>query len=271
MDESSHLLLRPKADYDVEQARNRKRGGIRKWIAVGTIAVILVLLAISGRQQFVHKDLGAPQVDKPSDYGASEAEEKVRVEFFVMSRCPDAVKMEQVFSQVVDSVHSIMDVQLSFIASLDPNATTGAVCKHGEHECRGNIDELCALHHRPNLPSFWRFLGCLNNRVEDIGKDKDLALRCASAAGLDAAAFLACTSQDEGRALFKLSVENALVAGVNTSATVFIDGKKRCVEDAGWRECPGGHQPEDFIRDICAAYKGLAQPPSVCAQYPHVL
>ncbi|KAJ2658837.1 hypothetical protein IWW48_003824 [Coemansia sp. RSA 1200] len=289
MDESRYLLHRIKVDGDdVEKMggyprrqRARRRGWMIMIGAMVVLATLAVLAAIGGRHLAVHKDLDAPaaaghQAGGANDQGRESTnniadEKKVQVEFFVMSRCPDAVKMEQTFSRVVDAVHSIMEVQLSFIAKLDPNATTGAVCKHGEHECLGNIDELCALRHRLDLPSFWRFLGCVNNRVEDIGRGKDLALRCASAAGLDTAAFLACTNQGEGRSLFRQSVENAVFAGVETSATVFIAGKKRCVEDNGWRECPGGYRPEDFIRDICAAYKGSAPPPSICAQYPRAV
>ncbi|KAJ2548011.1 hypothetical protein EV175_004997 [Coemansia sp. RSA 1933] len=267
-DESRRLLLATAktggygtAEEEVAQARVRRRGGwVRKCVVAGTILCILAVFVFAGRKQ---------QAYNTEEYASmSEADEKVRVELFVMSRCPDAALMEKTFSSVVDAVHPIMDVQLSFIATLDPNATTGAVCKHGENECRGNIDELCALKHRRDLLSFWRFLNCLNAKPGDIGKGTELALRCASAAGLDAAAFLACTSQTEGRTLFKQSVENALFAGVSTSATVYIAGKKRCVEDSGWRECDGGHDPRDFIRDICAAYKGTVQPPSVCAQFP---
>ncbi|KAJ2513490.1 hypothetical protein H4217_006312 [Coemansia sp. RSA 1939] len=297
MNESRYLLHGIKVDGgDVEKTggcpRSPRAGGRRRrgWMvvvgAIVVLAALAVLAAIGGRHMANHKDLDTPAAAGYQAGGANEQEEgreatsssssiadekKVQVEFFVMSRCPDAVKMEQTFSRVVDAVHSIMEVQLSFIARLDPNATTGAVCKHGEYECLGNIDELCALRHRLDLPSFWRFLGCVNSRVEDIGRGRDLALRCASAAGLDTAAFLACTNQGEGRALFRQSVENAVFAGVETSATVFVAGKKRCVEDGGWRECPGGYRPEDFIRDICAAYKGSAPPPSICAQYPRAV
>ncbi|PIA17702.1 hypothetical protein COEREDRAFT_40358 [Coemansia reversa NRRL 1564] len=195
-------------------------------------------------------------------------DDKVLVELFVMSRCPDAVKVETVFSEVIPAVYSIMDVQLNFIAKLDPNSTLGAQCAHGMAECRGNIDELCALKHRGDLPTFWRFLGCLNSHFKDIGKDSDLTLQCASDAGLDTAAFLNCATQQEGRDLLKQSIENTEFAGVGRSATVYINGKRRCVEDGGWRECPGGHSPSDFIRDICAAYKGSRPRPSICAQYP---
>ncbi|KAJ2780163.1 hypothetical protein H4R18_003611 [Coemansia javaensis] len=197
------------------------------------------------------------------------AGDRVLVELFVMSRCPDAVKVEAVFADVVPAVHAIMDVELKFIGAPDPNATTGVRCKHGDAECQGNIDELCALaHSRGDLPGFWRFLGCLNGRAADIGRDSGLALQCASAAGLDTAAFVACTTSKEGRARLLQSAVDSQRAGIATSATVRIDGHTRCVEDGGWRDCPGGHGASDFIRDICAAYRGARPRPSVCAQYP---
>ncbi|KAJ1728615.1 hypothetical protein LPJ61_003940 [Coemansia biformis] len=199
----------------------------------------------------------------------SVASDKVLVELFVMSRCPDAVKMETVLGSVIPEVHSIVDLELKFIGTLDPNRTLGARCLHGDKECQGNIDELCALAHSGgDLPAFWRFLTCLNGHFKSIGEDADLSLGCASSAGLDTAAFATCTTSKEGRALLQQSVENSQFAGVNTSATLFVAGNRRCVEDGGWRECPGGHEPDDFIRDICAAYRGSRPRPSICAQYP---
>ncbi|KAJ2717027.1 hypothetical protein H4R19_000282 [Coemansia spiralis] len=195
--------------------------------------------------------------------------DKVLVELFVMSRCPDAVKMEAALGDVVPAVHSIIDLELKFIGTLDPNTTLGARCKHGDDECQGNIDELCALAHGGgNLPAFWRFLSCLNSDVGRIGADSGFTLECASSAGLDTAAFATCVTTKEGRGLLRQSIENSQFAGITTSATLFIAGEKRCVEDSGWRECPGGHKPDDFIRDICAAYKGSHPRPSLCAQFP---
>ncbi|KAJ2450187.1 hypothetical protein EV183_004441, partial [Coemansia sp. RSA 2336] len=185
-------------------------------------------------------------------------------QLFVMSRCPDAIKVERVFDGVVPQVYSIMDLQMNFIGQLDPHSSYGVKCKHGDDECRGNIDQLCALAHNKDLAMFWQFLSCLNKNPWTIGRG-EAALKCASLAGLDSS-FYTCVSSGEGRQLLEQSVENSQFIGVNTSATVFIDGKPRCVEDAGWRDCPGGHNPSDFIRDICAAYKGSR--PSICSGYP---
>ncbi|KAJ1961873.1 hypothetical protein GGI12_003000 [Dipsacomyces acuminosporus] len=265
MDETDYLL-------GSSQCKRSNKTRQRCWIS-GVLRLAVLLIAASGAVLLALRFANPwhpRSVDSLQERSASTLStknDKVLVELFVMSRCPDAVKVEDVFSSVVPAVHSIMDIQLSFIATLQPNATFGAVCKHGDEECRGNVDELCALKHRPSLPAFWRFLTCLNSRLPDIGRDPDLSLKCASSAGLDTAAFLTCSTEGEGLALFKQSAENALFAGVKTSATVFIDGKPRCVEDGGWRDCPGGHQPADFIRDICAAYQGSAPKPSICGQY----
>ncbi|KAJ2062549.1 hypothetical protein GGI17_002335 [Coemansia sp. S146] len=275
MDESEHLLGQSRA-AQANKARYAGRSTRRLVATVAvTVMVVFTFVAIavfrpwplSTRPALYHGDRGTENIVDDFKSDPTAKSEKVLVELFVMSRCPDAVKVEEVFSSVVTSVHSIMDIQLNFIAALNPNATFGADCKHGDAECRGNIDELCALRHRPDLPSFWRFLLCLNSHFEDIGRDGDLSLKCASGAGLDTAAFLACSLQNEGRSLFKQSAENAQFARVSTSATVFINGKPRCVEDGDWYDCPGGHTPGDFIRDICAAYKGSTPRPSICAQY----
>ncbi|KAJ2508663.1 hypothetical protein IWW47_000489 [Coemansia sp. RSA 2052] len=272
MDEFSQLLGPPRTAQTTKR-RYARSGFIR--LAAATLVAVVLVATLAAMALFrpwplstlsaLHHGYSSAADDLKSD--ATAKNEKVLVELFVMSRCPDAIKVEEVFASVVPSVHSIMDVQLNFIAALNPNATFGATCKHGDAECRGNIDELCALKHRPDLPSFWRFLMCLNGHFEDIGRDGDLSLKCASSAGLDTAAFLACSLQNEGRSLFKQSAENAQFARVSTSATVFINGKPRCVEDGEWYDCPGGHSPSDFIRDICAAYKGSAPRPSICAQY----
>ncbi|KAJ2666122.1 hypothetical protein IW148_001270 [Coemansia sp. RSA 1199] len=228
-----------------------------------------LVFAVGGIWLLLHQMLGHSGSSDEYALGALKGD-KVQVELFVMSRCPDAIKVETVFNSVVRELYPILDIQLNFIAKPNPNATYGAECKHGDEECRGNIDELCALAHGGDLPLFWRFLNCLNSHSGDIGSDPDLSLKCASSAGLDTEAFINCALQVEGRELFRQSVENAQFAGVNTSATVFIDGHLRCVEDGGWRECPGGHSASDFIRDICAAYKGSRSRPSICAEYPPV-
>ncbi|KAJ2234905.1 hypothetical protein IWW45_003023 [Coemansia sp. RSA 485] len=279
MDENSDLLPRPVGELGQTKDRREaayKRGSTKKLLTTVVATTMMFCLAVWALAMdwplFADylKDSNQPVLPTSNVNNqviSAMKGDKVLIDLFVMSRCPDAVKVEEVFSKVVPAVYSIMDVQLNFIATLDPNATYGAQCKHGDEECLGNIDELCALNHRPDLPSFWRFLQCLNSRFDSIGRDPDLSLKCANSAGLDTAAFLTCVSQSEGRALFKQSVENTLFAGVKTSATVYIDGKLRCVEDEGWRDCPGGYKPNDFIRDICAAYKGAAPRPSICAQY----
>ncbi|KAJ2803798.1 hypothetical protein H4R21_001892 [Coemansia helicoidea] len=255
------------AGRELRQQARRPAATAATILACAASLAALVLLQMCGWkacQWWPSADLGRTAHAASSD--------RVLVELFVMSRCPDAVKMETALSDVVLAVHSIIDVELKFIGSLDPNATLGAQCKHGVDECQGNIDELCALAHSGgDLPAFWRFLTCLNRNMDSIGGDAGFTLECASAAGLDTAAFATCATTKEGRGLLRQSIENSQFAGVSTSATLYLAGEKRCVEDGGWRECPGGHTPDDFIRDICAAYRGSQPRPSLCAEFPRRL
>ncbi|KAI9480143.1 hypothetical protein BX667DRAFT_522734 [Coemansia mojavensis] len=198
-----------------------KQQNVKRWrIAAGVLLALSLLVLLYKGSSY------SPTVEVK--------ESKVLVELFVMSRCPDAIKVERVFDGVVPQVYSIMDLQLNFIGQLDPHSTYGVKCKHGNDECRGNIDQLCALAHNKDLAMFWQFLSCLNKNPRMIGRGEE-ALKCASLAGLDSA-FYTCVSSGEGRQLLEQSVENSQFIGVNTSATVFINGKPRCVEDAGWRE-----------------------------------
>ncbi|KAJ2775846.1 hypothetical protein IWQ57_000003 [Coemansia nantahalensis] len=249
------------AGRELRQQARRPAATAATILACAASLAALVLLQMCGWkacQWWPSADLGRTAHAASSD--------RVLVELFVMSRCPDAVKMETALSDVVLAVHSIIDVELKFIGSLDPNATLGAQCKHGVDECQGNIDELCALAHSGgDLPAFWRFLTCLNRNMDSIGGDAGFTLECASAAGLDTAAFATCATTKEGRGLLRQSIENSQFAGVSTSATLYLAGEKRCVEDGGWRECPGGHTPDDFIRDICAAYRGSQPRPEAAA------
>lgn len=81
------------------------------------------------------------------------------------------------FDEVLKRVHSIVHVQLHYIA--DPFSPT-VTCKHGEIECAGNKQQLCAYVKSPgpeNFQSFWQFVMCQNQSPAEIG-ELSLAERC---------------------------------------------------------------------------------------------
>lgn len=66
-----------------------------------------------------------------------------------MSACPDAALCESVFDDVFDLVGNLVDVNLIYIAKLNSTSKYGVSCMHGELECDGNVQQLCAA-------KYWR-------------------------------------------------------------------------------------------------------------------
>ncbi|KAJ1680030.1 hypothetical protein EV182_000821 [Spiromyces aspiralis] len=193
---------------------------------------------------------------------------RVPVDLYVMSKCPDALLVEDMFNTIVYDLAPIMDLKLHYIAQPSDNATYGVICKHGDSECRGNIDELCAYtHHRHDLKKWWGFVACLNRHQKLIGLDDHMTMACATSADLDIGAFHHCRNGPEGRELLKNSARETAREGVKISATLYLNHWLRCVEDSGWKYCPGGHTIEDFERDICALYQDPTHAPLICAQF----
>ena len=82
--------------------------------------------------------------------------------------------------------------------------TIGVDCPNGYSECRGNIDQLCAMHHYSrSVPAlsksfnhseaqgtWWKFVQCLNEHPERIGELVDPYIAeyskdCAKSVGID--------------------------------------------------------------------------------------
>ena len=58
----------------------------------------------------------------------------VRVDLFVMSKCPDAEVCEDMYDGVVAEVGSIIDLHVNYIASINASTETGFTCMHGQSE-----------------------------------------------------------------------------------------------------------------------------------------
>lgn len=129
----------------------------------------------------------------------------------------------------------------------------GVQCKHGQTECLGNILELCAAAEYPDPKIYLGFTMCLERNYSQIPK-KEFIEDCALEHGIEFDRLNHCMSKDDGAygmGLLRDSVTRSADLGVQTSCTVRLDNKTRCVRDDGaWRDCPGGHEPEDLMRDI---------------------
>ncbi|OAX43504.1 hypothetical protein K503DRAFT_708487 [Rhizopogon vinicolor AM-OR11-026] len=188
---------------------------------------------------------------------------KVPVVLGVMSRCPDAILCESVFNRVLQRAGDKVDISLSFIARLNNSEPVyGVTCMHGQEECAGNVQELCAAKYHPTS-EWWSFVQCQNFQGRDNIGTPETALKCAKTAGIDWGNSKAgqCAGEDgrgpEGIQLLQQSVKDSIAAGIQKSCTIIINGRQVCIRDGTWYDCEGGHTSADFIRQINAEYDRL--------------
>ncbi|KAG5652425.1 hypothetical protein H0H81_005021 [Sphagnurus paluster] len=135
---------------------------------------------------------------------------------------------------------------------------------HGVEECAGNVQQLCVAKYESSSV-WWEFVQCQNYEGRSKIGNPDLALKCASAVGIDwensnsgrCAGLDGSGKGPEGVTLLKESVRLGQKLGVKSSCTVLISGRKVCVHDGTWKECENGHSVNDFVRQINQEYDKL--------------
>ncbi|CUS14266.1 unnamed protein product [Tuber aestivum] len=188
---------------------------------------------------------------------------KVPLEIHIMSKCPDARDcLERLIAPALEEIESLVDFQMSFIGR--PTADGGVSCMHGPSECLGNVLHLCAAKiNSPPLPppshTYLPFSLCLIHDYRNI-PEPGFVEGCADKNGIDFRELNECASDmgpDGGLSMLRKSVERSRALGAGTSCTVRVDGKTRCVRDGGrWKDCDGGSDVEDLVRDIKKVYRG---------------
>ncbi|KAL6710038.1 hypothetical protein ACN47E_009829 [Coniothyrium glycines] len=191
------------------------------------------------------------------DHEHLETETKVPVDVHIMSKCPDArACMQKLVLPTMANVSDKVDFRLSFIGRVT-NEDDGVQCKHGQTECLGNIVMLCAASEYPDPKLYLGFSNCLINDYQEI-PSKSLIQDCALEHGIDFDTLNECMSKESGAygmGLLRDSVQHSKDVGVETSCTIRLDNKVRCVYDDGqWKDCLDGDKPEDLIRDIERLY-----------------
>ncbi|KAI8079965.1 uncharacterized protein BX664DRAFT_341912 [Halteromyces radiatus] len=178
----------------------------------------------------------------------------VPVDLFVMSKCPDAVYCESVFSTVLKKVNVPVTFDVNYIAQYASSAPFAHICKHGSSECLGNIQQLCFHKEYPDPKDWFSFNLCMNKNYQLIGLDDDLAKNCAQDLNKSYAPVEHCSHSATGVGLLTESAQKTKSLGVSSSCTVFIDNKLRCIHDGEWKNCTDGHEVDDFIQTIEDAY-----------------
>ncbi len=116
---------------------------------------------------------------------------------------------------------------------------------------------LCAAAEYPDPKLYLGFSNCLINEYKEI-PSQSLAEDCALEHGLDFGKLNDCMSRDMGdygMGMLRDSVRHSAAVGAETSCTVRLDNKVRCVFDDGeTTQCDDGSKPEDLISDIHRLY-----------------
>ncbi|KAI8336933.1 hypothetical protein BC941DRAFT_353210 [Chlamydoabsidia padenii] len=184
---------------------------------------------------------------------AEQPEWPVPVDLFVMSKCPDAVYCESVFSTVLKKVKVDVALNINYIAQYNGSEPFPpfVYSMHGTSECLGNVQQLCFRHEYPTREDWFPFTLCLNEHYHQIGQNDRLAKDCGNKRlGRSYSTVEKCTNGTLGVGLLTESAQLSKQLGVRSSCTVFVDNKLRCIHDGSWKNCPGGWQIDDFVRSI---------------------
>eukprot|EP00933_Yihiella_yeosuensis_P047157 TRINITY_DN42859_c0_g1_i1.p1 TRINITY_DN42859_c0_g1~~TRINITY_DN42859_c0_g1_i1.p1 ORF type:complete len:240 (-),score=49.29 TRINITY_DN42859_c0_g1_i1:206-925(-) len=174
----------------------------------------------------------------------------VGVEFFVMSKCPDAQACEKTFVPVLKRLAPLVSARFTYIAKLEKGVPH---CMHGSAECDGNRQRLCAAEAAgSNLTQLLDFALCQDAQQIDIPKT---GTACAAAHGFKSDALASCASGERGAALLKASAERAKGQKVSVSCTLRISDKPFCVHNnGGWEACGscGSDKAACLRKEICS-------------------
>jgi len=181
----------------------------------------------------------------------------VHVDFFVMSKCPDARKCETLFAPTLLKLSSIINFTISYIAyETKPNQIE---CMHGPEECLGNKQQLC-VQNMCSQTTLIKFLQCQSRSIENIPNNGEQCVNEASDGTLKWSDIDICIKSNKADELFHKSLEKTRSASAKKSCTIHLNGKFWCMHDGTWYGCTEGRDEKSFIKAICSRYNGLNKP-----------
>ncbi|KAI9501982.1 hypothetical protein GGI25_005677 [Coemansia spiralis] len=167
---------------------------------------------------------------------------KVKLDIYMMSRCPDAVRgMRDMAAVYYDNIKDV-DLKFNYIGELNSNSTYGVACLHGDYEKLG-----------PNAAL--QLVMCQNRDIKRIGTYREF-IECLQTDSIANWLTVArCTVGEEGKKLLQENVANTQKKEIKTSLTFTLNGQKRCAFDSGhWVAsedgCPGGGSVPSFDKSI---------------------
>ncbi len=173
----------------------------------------------------------------------------VKAELYVMSQCPYGVQAVNTVKEVADKLGADLDLAIDYIGNSTPNGDLSSM--HGPKEVAGDTVQLCAMKYAPG--KYLNMMGCQNKNSREVDTNWE---QCATEQGMPVDKIRTCMKGDEGKKLLGESFGRSKAKGATGSPTIYIAGKSY----------QGGRRANDFLRAICAEYKG--KQPAACTSIP---
>jgi len=178
-----------------------------------------------------------------SGYQGAGSQEKVKVQFYVMSRCPYGTQVEDAITPVLKQLGESIDFTLNYIADDNGDGTFQSL--HGQTEVDGDLIQVCAMKYYPENYGYMDLVVCQNR---DSTKIPDNWVSCAQELGMDVVKLGACFSGAEGKQLLSQSIKVSDEAKATGSPTIYI----------GSDRYNGPRDSLSFARSICGKLSGNA-------------
>lgn len=179
-----------------------------------------------------------------------KAPEQVKVDFYVMAKCPFGAQVVKAIKPTLDKLGSAVDFHLHYIGS---NKAGVLSSMHGPTEVKGDKLGLCTMKYAPK--KYMDVLVCMAQTRGNIPNNFD---SCIAKAKLDSlkAKIKACADGKEGTDLLVTSFAESKKKGARGSPTMYVGGALY----------HGGRSDKAFTRSICGYFKSWK--PKACKKLP---
>ncbi|MEZ7821140.1 MAG: thioredoxin domain-containing protein [Patescibacteria group bacterium] len=228
-----------------EVTQNSEPKKVNKF-GIDKIILIVSLLGFIIVSVLWAKDKGA--FDKIFSKGSSSNKDAVKVELYVMSKCPYGIQAENALEGAVKKLGKAIDLNINYIA--DEDGKGGFSSLHGETEVVGDIAQLCAKKYDAN--KYFDMILCQNKDSANIGANWEACAKEVKLSNIDK--IKACTNGAEGKSLLTENIKLAKAASVSGSPTYYINGT----------QYQGGRDEGSIVKAVC----GVNSKISACKSLP---
>ncbi len=186
--------------------------------------------------------------NKASSGGISNNKNGVKVDLYVMSKCPYGTQAEDYLKPVIDKIGKDINLNINYIA--DEDGKGGFSSLHGDTEVQGDIVQLCAKKYDDK--KYFDMIICQNKDAANIPGNWETCANEVKLSNIDKVK--ACYTSQEGKDLLKANLQLAKTAQVSGSPTYYIAGT----------QYQGGRDEGSITKEICKANPNI----SACKNLP---